>query len=385
MADYQGNSPTDWERLGSTTLQEHVREEEPAWMRSFSMFALIESAGQILYNQSGRGFDWPVQYRRHNLSGNTGETSRNFVRRNLDKRAELPINRGYQAEDSFSEAERLMNRGENAVVNFIDNFVERLDRSVKQGIALEFFTDGNATGNTEKWHGIESFMGWTQTVTITSAGAVARSANDADIVAYPNDSYAGLSTVLGNYSGDGDSTLSWPRGYADPEFDFWSPLIFAYNSSATDYPAAGDTFATQGDEVLRAAIIECQRNAPMEDHPTTCLLDRALYRQFLNAIDGKEQIRVQRGEPLELTALGFKNVVEFDGVEVSWDTATPGNVGYVMNYKNIQLRCMYPTVFDAQGPIFDEHTNRYNAVVQSLGNLKFRSPRNFAKLVDSTP
>lgn len=385
MADYQGLSSVDHARLAATTLQEHIRDEEEAWMRSFSIFALIESGGNILYNQSGRGFDWSVRYRRHNLSGNTGETSRNFVRRNLNKRAELPY-RGFQAEDSYTEAERLANRGESAVVNFIDQFTERISSSVRQGIAYEFFTDGNATGSEEKWHGIESFMGWTQTVTISSAGAVARSANDADIVAYPNDTYASLSTVLGNYGGDGDSTLSWPRGRVDPEFDFWSPLIFAYNSTATDYPATTDTFAGQGDEVLRAAIIECQRNAPMEDHPTTVMLDRALYRQFLNAIDGKESINRNPGQgPSELTSLGFKNVVNFDGIDVTWDTATPGNTGYVLNWRNIQLRCMYGEVFNAIGPFYDEHTQRYNAVVQNLGNLKFKSPRNFAKLVDSTP
>lgn len=382
MADYQGLSGTDWARTATTTLQQHIREAEPAWMRSFSMFALLEANGLIVYNQSGRGFDWPVEYRRHNLEGNTGETTRNFARVNRHKRAELPLNRGYQAVDSISEAERLMNRGESAIVNLWDNFIDSLNRSVKQGIAKEFFTDGNATGNETKWHGIESFMGSTQTVTITSAGAVARTANAADIVAYPNDTYAGLSTVLGNYGGEGDATLSWPRGDVDGQFDFWSPLIFHYDSTAADYPASTDTFAGQGDEVLRAAIIETQRNAPMEDHPTTCLLDRALYRQFLNAIDGKEQIRVQRGEGLELTSLGFKNVVEFDGVEVSWDTAVPGNVGYVMNYRNIELRCMYGTVFESEGMMYDEFEQRYNAVVKNLGNLKFKSPRNFAKLAD---
>ncbi len=384
MADYQGNSGIDWERLARTTLQDHIRENEQEWLRSFSILALMEANGLISYNHSGRGFDWPVQYRRHNLTGNTGETSRNFVRVNRQQRAELPY-RGYQAEDSISEGERMMNRGENAIVNLWDNFTDGLNESVRQGLAYEFFRDGNASGNEELWHGIESFMGWTQTITISSAGAVARTANDADIAAYPNDTYAGLSTVLGNYNGEGDASLSWPQGESDPQFDFWSPLILAYNSTATNFPATTDTFAGQGDEVLRLMIIELQRNAPMNMHPTTCLLSRELYAQFLNAIDGKEQIRVARGEPLELTRLGFKNVVEFDGVEVTWDTAVSSAVGYVMNYQNINLRCLYGTVFEPDGPHYDEHTQRYNAAVKHLGNLKFKSPRNFGKLVDSTP
>jgi hypothetical protein len=381
---YTGFSNTDWARSAATTLAQHVRDEEQAWMRSFSIGALIEANGQILYNQSGRGFDWPVRYRRHNLEGNTGETSRNFVRRNLWQNPYLEF-RGYQAVDSITEKELQENRGDEAIVRLWDNFTSRLEESVKQGLAPEFFVDGNATGNTERWHGFESFMGWTQTVTISTAGATARTANDADLVAYPNDTYAGLSTVLGNYGGEGDSAQSWPQGQADPEFDFWSPLIFAYNSTATNYPTAGDTFATQGDEVLRLANIHCQRNSMPGGQMSTVILDRGKYAEFLNVIDGKEQINVNRGQPSELVSLGFRNVVEFDGLEVTWDTAMPANVGYGLNWKNIELRCMYDSIFKSEGPYYDEFTQRYNVAVKSLSNLKFSSPRNFVKLVDSTP
>lgn len=381
---YQGFTNTDSARAAATTLAQHIREEEQAWMRSFAIGAMLEANGRILYDQGGRGFDWPVRYRRHNLEGNTGQTARNFVPRNLWQTASLEY-RGYQVPDSITEKELMENRGESAVIKLWDNFIDRIQQSVKQGINLEFFIDGNAAGNTERWHGFESFFGWTQTVTITSAGAVGRTANDADEVAYPNDTYAGLSTVLGNYGGDGDATLSWPNGTIDPEFDFWSPLVVAYNSSAAAFPSATDTWAGQGDEVLRYAIIGTQRNSMQEGQLTTCILDRSMYRTFLNLIDGKEQIRVTRGEPTSLVSLGFKNVVEFDGLEITWDTAIAGNIGYGMNWANMSLMCMYSQIFQSEGPHYDEHTQRYNAVVKSLSNLRFQSPRNFFKLVDSTP
>ena len=315
---YTGYSNTDWARATATTIANHVRDEEQAWMRSFALGALLESNGMILYNQSGRGFDWPVRYRRHNLEGNTGETSRNFIRRNLWQTASLEY-RGYQAVDSVTEKELQENRGPEAIVRIGDNLVSRLDESVKQGIAAEFFMDGNATGNTDRWHGFESFCAATQTVTISSAGAVARSANNADLVACPNDTYAGLSTVLGNYGGDGPSAVSWPQADSDPEFDFWSPLLFHTESTASNYPASTDTFAGQGDEVIRLANIHSQRNSMQEGQLTTCILDRGLYAQFLNAIDGKEQINVNRGEANSLVALGFRNVVQFDGLEITSD------------------------------------------------------------------
>ncbi len=46
---------------------------------------------------------------------------------------------------------------------------------------------------------------------------------------------------LGNYGGDNESGETWPNGVADPEYDFWTPLIVIANSSHAD----------QGDEALR--------------------------------------------------------------------------------------------------------------------------------------
>jgi hypothetical protein len=381
MAGYLGYSNTDWARDAATTLANHIREEEQAWMRSFAIGAMIEAGGNIVYNQEGRGFDWPVRYRKHNLEGNTGETERNFIRRNLWQTA-FQEYRGYQAVDSITEKELQQNRGDSAIIKLWDNFQSRLDESVQQGIATEFFIDGSAVGNTTRWHGFESFFGGTRTITEGTAGAADRTANAGDVSLYPNDTYAGLSTILGNYGGDGDAAATWPRGAADPEFDFWSPLVLHVDTTAAVIGGTADTFAGQGDELLRFGIIHTQRNSMQNGQLTSILLDRGYYFAFLNLIDGKEQIRVTRGEPTSMVALGFKNVVEFDGLEITWDAAVPVNTGYGLNWKNIELRCMYDSIFKGEGPYYDEFTQRYNVAVKNLGNLKFRSPRNFFKIAD---
>lgn len=379
MADYQGFSNTDWARTAATTLADYIRDEEQAWLRNFQLGALLESNGRISYNHSGRGFMWPVRYRKHNLEGNTGETPRNFVRRNLWKEAFLEY-RGYHATDSISLKEVLENRGESAVINLMDNFTSRISDSVQQGIATEFYIDGNATGNETSWHGLESMFGGTQTVTAGTAGATGRTANAADFVLYPNDTYAGLSTVLGNEGGEGDDALTWPAGVADPEFDYWSPLVVNYTS--TGFGGAADTWASQGDEAMRFAIIHSQRNSMQNGQITNILLDRTLYFEVLNLLDGKEQINITPGQPNGLRALGFKNVFEYDGVEVSWEVGVPGTVGYGINYRNMELRCMTDMLFKSEGPTWDEHTQRFNAVVYTLSNMKCSSPRNFFKLDD---
>lgn len=358
-------------------------------MKNFQIGALLESNGRITYNHGGRGFIWQVRYKKHPLEGNTGETPRNFVRQNLWKNAALPY-RGYQATDSISEKELMENRGEAALIKLSDQFVARIEDSVKQGVQTEFYIDGNATGNEEMWHGFESMFGFTQTVTAGTAGATARAANAADFVAYPSDTYAELSTILGNYGGDGDPSLTWPEGVNSPEFDFWSPLIVNYTCSG--FGGSADTWEAQGDEAMRFGIIHGQRNTNTNGQITNIVLDRTLYFQLLNLMDGKERIIVSSDN--ELRALGFKNTIVFDGVTVSWETGIPAAgtgvsgasgtlIGYGFNYSNIELRCMYDSMFKSEGPIYDEHTNRYNAVVSTLSNLKFSSPRNFLKLCDT--
>jgi hypothetical protein len=391
MADFdlQGFSSTAWARTLATTLADYTREEEMAWMKNFQLGALLESNGRITYNHAGAGLVWQVRYKKHVLEGNTGETPRNFSRVNLWKNAALPY-RGYQATDSISEKELMENRGESAIIKLSDGLVRRLEDSVKQGIATEFYVDGNATGNEEMWHGFESMFGFTQTVDSTQAGATARTANAADFVAYPSDTYAELSTILGNYSGDGDPALAWPAGVNSPEFDFWSPLIVNYTCSG--FGGTADTWEAQGDEAMRFGIIHGQRNTNSNGQMTNILLDRTLYFQMLNLLDSKERIIVSSDN--ELRALGFKNTFVFDGVTVSWETGIPAAgtgvsgapgtlIGYGLNYQDIEVRCMYDTMFKSEGPHYDEFTQRYNVAIKTLSNLKFGSPRNFTKFCDA--
>src|SRR5689334_20782070 len=115
MAENLGTSSTDWARTIATTTAEHIAEVEVSWMKAFQMLALLESAGRISYGHGGRGFEWDVEYRAHQIRGNTGETPRNFARRNLWKKAILPF-RGYQVEDAISNKELEENKGDAAKI-----------------------------------------------------------------------------------------------------------------------------------------------------------------------------------------------------------------------------------------------------------------------------
>jgi hypothetical protein len=82
-----------------------------------------------------------------------------------------------------------------------------------------------------------------------------------------------------------------------------------------------------------------------------------------------------------LRSYGFSDVFEIDGVEVSSENSVPANTGYGLAVGNIELLCMENQLMVSEGPFYDELTQQFRYVVSTLGNLKFKSPRNFFKLV----
>ena len=368
------SSSTDWARSIATTIVNHLREEEIASLRKYKFFAALEGAGQIRTNMSGRGFDWEVQYRNHTPSGNNGETPRNFARENLWKKAELEY-RGAQVTDAIYKKEMLENRSAQALVNVAGKMATRLQTSMEQYLAKEWVIDGYASGNELRFHGMESFMAATQTINSATTGASGRTENAADPFFYPNDSYAGLSTVLGAYGGSGSSTTFWPNGSADPEFDFFSPVIVNADSS---YFGAS-TWRDNCTKAVREAIHQTRRNDTKQDQVDMLLLDRRLFIDFLNSLDAKERVIVSRQNGLR--SYGFTDVFEFDGVEVGSEISVPAGVGYGLAVGNIELLCMESQLMVSEGPFYDELTQQYRYCVSTLGNLKFKSPRNFFKLV----
>jgi len=363
-------SSTDWARSIATTIVNHLREEEVASLRKYKVFAALEGSGNIRTNMSGRGFDWEIQYRNHTPSGNNGETPRSFARQNLWKNAELEY-RGAQVTDAIYKKEMLENRSAQALVNVAGKMSQRLLTSMEQYLAKEWTIDGYAAGNELRFHGIESFMGTNGTINV-STGAQ-RAANAADPFAYPSDTYAGLSTVLGAYGGSQKSGV-WPNGEADSEFDFYSPVIV--NHTSTYF--GGSTWSANCVKAVREAIHQTRRNDSSEDQIDMVLLDRRLFIDFLNTLDSKERVIVSRTNGLR--SYGFTDVFELDGVEISGENSVPANTGYGLAIGNMELLCMENQLMVSEGPFYDEQTQQFRYVVSTLGNLKFKTPRNFFKL-----
>jgi hypothetical protein len=379
-------SPTDWSRVIATTIVQHLREEELTTFRKFKIFAMLESSGNVLMNQSGRGFDWNVRYRNAPVSGNTGDTPRTFSRVNMWKKAELPW-RGFTTTDAIYRREMLENRGQQALVDVASKMAERLQESLEQHLSYQPYRDGNASGHENDFHGMESFFGVSGTVDESHATDVAAQdagGGAADRFGYTDDNYAGLSTKLGYYGGGriGSTTGVWPDVPVDPELDFYSPVVINYNANSFHGASGGTTWKDNCVFAVREGIHQCKRNDTKEAQIDMVVLDRHLYIQLLNTYKDQERIVVERENGLR--ALGFSDVVSLDGVELTSEYAVPNGAGYGVSIGNMELRCLENQLMVAEGPFFSEETQSYRYACSTLGNFRFKSPRNFFKLAALT-
>jgi hypothetical protein len=183
--------------------------------------------------------------------------------------------------------------------------------------------------------------------------------------------------TLGNFGGENESGEIWPNGVSDPEYDFWTPLIVITNTTHADLPSSTNTWAGQCDEALRWGIIQAQRNSTIDGQLTNIFLSRDYYMALLNKLDDKEEVQVT--SEYSLRSFGFKNVLNFDGLEVSWEGGIQSRTGYAINYKCMELKSMDTTLLRAEGPEYDMDSQTFNAVISTLSNMKYKSPRNFVK------
>lgn len=360
-----------WTRVIATTINKHIRDVEKNMFRRWKWLAAIQSGGRMSFNNRGKKFDWPVEYRRAAVTGYADTDTMSFSRVNRWTTAELDY-RGYNVTDSLTKFEELANQSVEAIVKWVSGMVSRLTSDMEEAFNGELFKDGNAAANLKGIHGIESFMG--------TSGTQA-----AGYVATPSDTYAGLSTVLGNKGGswseNGSSQVEWPSGYGDSHYDYWTPIIVDYTDTA--WAATTKTWANTCIEALRYGIMKSGLRKNAKGKTDFVLLENELYRLFKEAYEPTQRINVMPGKQGGLISLGFADVTNFEGTEVTDQYGVTANVGYGISLENEELLSMQGTLFDAQGPDLDISSKSKRFSVDFFGNMKF-NPRAHTKYINAT-
>lgn len=349
-----------WSRVINSTIRNYIKEREVNVLRNRKLTALLKKRGRLSFNWSGISMDWKVKYKRIRLTPFADGDTLTFDRKDRHKTANLDW-RGYSATDSMTKGEFLQNRSKEAIIKLYSSVSQDLMDDCEDFFGEEFYINGNLSQNAKRIHGIETFMGASQSI-----------GNGAGV---PTSSYAGLSCVPGFYGGTWNpgSLPAWPNGFGDPQFDFWSPIIVDFGDTLFPGVAASHTnnWANNCVEAIAYGIIKSKKSKSVRGMLDVIFLNDELYRTFLSQARSKERIMVDRGQASGLVQLGFLDVVNQDGVDCTWEYGTPANVGYGFNVDMMEVRSQQAQVFVPEGPDFDIGSKSWRFSIDFYGNCVF--------------
>jgi hypothetical protein len=351
-----------WSRIVNSTTKNYIKEREINVLRNRKLTALLKKRGRITYNWSGTAMDWKVKYKRIRPTPYADGDTLEFSRKDRNKTATLDW-RGYSNTDSMSKGEFLQNRGKEAIIKLYSGLAEDLMDDMEDFFGEELYLNGYSAGNQKRIHGIESFM--------------AASKNAGNGAATPSQSnYAGLSCVPGAYGGSWDSGTmpGWPNGKGDTQYDFWSPLVVNYGD--TIFPGGSDStkngWATNCVEAISFGIIKSKKSKSKKGQLDVIFTDDEMYRRYIAAQRSLQRISVERGEAgSELVSLGFTDVFNQDGTDITWEYGIPQATGYGFNCDMIELRSQQAQLFVPEGPDFDIATKHWRFSIDFFGNCVF--------------
>jgi len=336
---------------------------------------LIEKAGNIKLGVDG-SFEaqYPVDWKDAPVTslGYGGQAT--YAPRDYTKLATMDW-RGYLSTDMMHVKEQAELGGSTA--RFVDRYarvVPKMLKGIRKKIGLELYINGATSGNEDRFEGIETFCTTTGNTPLV-----------ADLVAKPTGTYHGLSTTPGAYgSWSSDKTTSpstvdiatdWPEGTGDPEYDYWTPKLV--NWSSTAWPSGtNNTWADTGSYVLRRTAQWLLQTAGIEGDTLLALLNGELLTGFKDAQEPKLRTLAQHPQARDL---GFPNVLEYDGMMLKAEYGVPVNTGYVLNIDEVELQILKKEFITNVGPLFDPDSLAYKWAAYTFGNYKF-IPKFCAKL-----
>jgi hypothetical protein len=109
-----------------------------------------------------------------------------------------------------------------------------------------------------------------------------------------------------------------------------------------------------------------------------------MYREFLNKLDEKQRIQVQSNSSNStLIKLGFTDVTNWDGCDITYEYGVPADTGYGINCDEMEVRSMQSRLWESDGPTWDQAARAWRLVIDFMGNTVW-NPRHFAKLKNFT-
>lgn len=355
------------------TAKKYLKGAADFTIRKRFLWAYMQKHGRIKTGGSGADCNWNVEAREPEVRQNGDAGQQVFAEHDAYEQLVIDI-RGYVATDRLTLKKKLMNDEPLAIVNLYDTKLPKLTKSMRNNLGGELYIDGNAAGNENRLHGLKSFMG---------RGACAST----DIVAEPDDTYAGKSTKLKALGGSWSTQLGsgkfpnatiatdWPYGQGTSEYDYIAPKML--NLTSTRWPSGSAVVRDNLPFALRRARTWCSRLTQQDedDAPFLHLLSSELYDDFEDYMEAKFRVIVPHKGAQDL---GFDNVLNFNGSMVKHEFDTPAGEGYGINVNEMSLFTIHDDLFYSFGPDWDMESLSYLFLCGLFGNERY-NPRAFSQ------
>lgn len=346
-------------RVDKSTIKDYLRKVEDQTVQKYGFLKYLQKKGRISFNNSGTDKEWRVKYRRNTPVGMGDAEVMQYNRLNRHQVASITW-RSQSMNESITKMEKLQNRGKPAIVKLWDDRVSTLQDDFMCDLDKQCFINGGATGNEQKLEGA---------LTVVNKGTTAQ---------YPvptvSDTYANLNMSPGYYGGALDSGATWPFGPMDPEYYFWTPMQAEYDNSSF----GGTDWESNCIEVLRYTITAVSNTRGDEGMMDAFWLPPVMHAQFKNAQDEKERVVVERGEAGGAISLGFKGVVNFEGVDLIPDFHVPATHVFGINSAGVELCSMQDQLLvPGEDESLPDRTSRIS--LDFFGNMKW-NPRTMTYL-----
>jgi len=343
-------------------------------IRNRLWLAMLKKHNRIKTGDHGAvSLTWDVEFSEPEIRQNGDAGQQVFTEHDAYRQLTIDV-RGYVGTDRLTLKKKLMNDSPLAIVNLYDRKLPKLIKSMTNNFGNELYIDGYATGNGNRLIGMESFLG-------DDGNTVA-----ADLVANPSDTYADRSTALAALGGTWSSGLGsgnypnatiatdWPYGQGTSEYDYIAPKLINYTSSS--WPTGSILWRDNCSAVMRRARTWCKSVGGEGRAPYCHMLSPELYDAFEDYQEDKFRTVVPHKSSQDL---GFEDTLNFNGAAVKHEFDVPAGVGYGLNLNEMLLSSIHDDFFYSFGPEWDTKSLSYLYLVGFFGNIRFSSPKHFAK------
>lgn len=349
----------EWSGTVNTTATRYLKGASDSTLRERIVFALMNSRRRITYNWSGHEVKQQVKFSLPEVEAYAGGV---LDFEPTDKYRQLTFDwRGYKVTDTMTEKERLMNKGNERLVNRYGTTMKDMRQALEDEFGAEIFNDGYS--NVDRMCGLKSFNGDDGNTVV------------ADLLANPSDTYGTRSTALAAEAGTWSSDLTvppnataatdWPSGNGDPEYDYISPRLF--NWASDTWGTGSNSWIDNCERVIRKAILWSTLTTGRNGRPDICLLADDLYYDYLNKQEAKQRVVVPHKEAQDL---GFEGAKQ-EGVIINTEFGQTASTGWMLNIDKMEMRCLSSQLFIPKGPLYDIRTDSHLFSMGWFGNMVF--------------